>query len=350
MTFLDTVLFPTELSYGSQGGPKFGNVMQTTPQGRIGIVQRVDDPPMAWSVQFKREPSATAKILSLARVAHGSLNGFRFLDFLDFSTAPSHQDAVDQSDAAHRHLVGVGDGSTTRFPLSKTYSYAGQTKVRRIRKPLRLAEAQAASNLDFLKALATEADVHAVWLGGSQQTIGATVTIDYETGELVFGTAPSSSVEIRWAGYFAVPVRFGPNVDEQIRLIATDYGHREFDSIDIIEETKEVAPLVAERYPGGASRFVSVSGETVRVLSFADGLFVEINPDAATASPLPVRLPAITAAILGGPLFHVVNIGSVDSLAMQTSVGGAVLTIGPGQRAEFWAGHDGSGGYVWSAV
>lgn len=350
MTFLDTVLFPTELSYGSQGGPRFGNVVQVTPQGRIGIVQRVDDPPMAWSISFKHDAEATAAILSLARIAQGSLNGFRFIDFLDFSTATDHQSQFSLVETSHRHLIGVGDGTTTRFPLSKTYSYGSHTKVRRIRKPLRLAEAQQARNIDFLNEAAAVSDVHAVWLGGVSQTIGATVSIDYETGELVFGTAPGSSVEIHWAGYFAVPVRFGQNVDEQLRLITVNYAQREFDSIDLVEDTKEMAPLVAERYPGGASRFVSVSGETVRTISFADGLLIEINPDAATASPLPVRLPAITAAILGGPLFHILNIGSTDSLAVQTSAGAAVLTIGPGQRAEFWAGHDGSGGYVWSAV
>lgn len=335
MTFLDTLLFPTELSYGSSGGPRFGNIIQTTPGGRRTVIQRGSEAPLAWQVRFKRLEEYTSQILSLARVTHGALHGFRFLDWNDFSTGDNHTGVVSAADTDHRHELGVGDGTTTRFALAKVYSYSGSTRTRRIRKPMRLAEAQASSNR-FLSAITTEAAMHSVFIDGVAETINVDFSIDYEAGEVVFVTAPAVAEVVEWAGYFVVPANFGPRVDEQLALIAQSYSEREFETIDVVEQNQATTQIVPERPPGGASYYAESATATQRLISFADGLLIRINADAAAAAPFPVKLPVEAEWMLGGPLFHIVNEGTVDTINVQRSTGAAIVALAPGYRAAFW--------------
>lgn len=335
MTFLDTVVFPTEISYGSSGGPRFGNIIQSTPGGRRTVIQRTAEAPMAWQVQFRRREEFTAQVLSFARVTHGALLGFRFLDWNDFSTGADHTGTVDAGEPDHLHPLGVGDGSTVRFPLVKTYSYGGSTRTRRIRKPMRIAEAQGVSNRSSLSSLTTEAQMHAVFLDSVQKTIGTHFSIDYETGEVVFVTAPAIAAVIEWAGYFMVPARFGPQVDQQLALIAQTFSTREFEAIDVVEENQDTVPAIPERPAGGASYYVEAAAATIRVLSWSDGELVRINADAVTAGTFYVNLPAEALAMLGARI-HIVNPGATGSLTMRRSSSTALgVAILPGDRAYF---------------
>lgn len=351
MTFLDEAIFPTEIAYGSSGGPQFGNVIQRTPAGRVSVLQRTIDPPSKWSVRWNRTPSSSSSVLTFARVTHGALHGFRFVDFNDFSSTPEHVTAWSASTSAHRHEIGVGDGTTVRFPIQKVYGAGGSTKARRIRKPMRLTEAQATTANSILSALTAESQMHAVWQNGVQKTLTTHFTIDYETGEVVFASAPSVGHVIEWAGYFVCAARFGPNADQQLSQIAQSYAERTFDEIDIEEIVEATSMLVPERFGGGASYYTEGASATQRILGFGDGELVQIDADAVTPAPFPVKLPALAAWMEGGPLFRIVNIGASKTLQIQSSTGTALLTVAAGDTVEMWVGQNSAGtGQEWVAL
>lgn len=61
-------------------------------------------------------------LVAFFRARKGRAYGFRFKDWTDYK-------AANQS-------IGSGDGTTTTFPLTKTYSSGGVTETRRITKPV----------------------------------------------------------------------------------------------------------------------------------------------------------------------------------------------------------------------
>lgn len=350
MTFLDQAIFPPDISYGSSGGPSFGNIIHRTPAGRVSVLQLTIDPPSRWSVRWEREQFSTSAVLNFARVTHGALHGFRFLDFNDFSSAPTNDGAWSTSDSSHRHEIGVGDGTTVRFPIQKVYSAGGSTKSRRIRKPMRLSEAQATSH-SILSELTLESEMHAVWQNGTQKTLTTHFSIDYETGEVVFVSAPSVGHVIEWAGYFVCAARFGPNSDQQLSQIAQSFAERSFDEIDIEEIIEATSMLVPERFGGAASYFIEDAAATQRILGFGDGEFIRIDADAVSPSPFPVKLPALDASLEGGPFVRIVNIGASKSLDIQTSTGTSLNTVLAGETIEYWIGINSAGtGQDWVAL
>ena len=347
MTFYDDLLFPPELSYGSSGGPGFGNVIQETPGGGIrSVIQRLDEPRGRWDVSFDRTPERLGTILSFARITHGSLHGFRFIDFHDFSTAPDGITAVSSSDATHRHVLGTGDGTTQHFNCTKIYSSGARSATRRIRKPMRSTEA--ASATDYFATGAAPATMHYVWKAGTLQTLTTHYTIDYELGQIVFVTAPTAGQVIEWAGYFCVPVRMGREADELLSVTRQNKNQSTTQTIGIVEDPDSTQPLFSERDPGGSTTLTATAADSLLLISFGLGQMVRINPDAAAAAPLPCRLPVEADWMRGGPLFSIANVGAVDSLAVQTSTGSAIATLGPGTLGMVFLARDAAGtGWHW---
>jgi hypothetical protein len=352
MSFYDDILFPAALAEGSAGGPSFGNVIQETPSGTRAVIQRRLEPQGRWDLSLDRPPKELAELLRFARVVHGSLHGFRFVDFNDFTSAPDGLTAVASGTASHRHVIGTGDGSATRFPIQKLYAYGSRSVSRRIRKPLRLSEAQeiAADVPGYFESgtPATEAAMHFVWQNSTLKTLSTHYSIDYETGEVVFVSAPTAGHAIEWAGYFAVPVRFGREADELLSVTRQSVAQSTASTVSLIEDTTSTAILHHERDPGGASTWTAGASDAQRLIAFANGRLQIIQPDAASASPLPCKVPAEAEWMLGGPLFTVRNSGAVDSLALQTSAGAAIATIAPGELVDVFLARDAAGtGWDW---
>ena len=111
----------------------------------------------------------------------GRLYGFRFKDWADYkSCAPSQR--ISEMDQP----IGIGDGTTTTFALTKAYGTVPHVYQRRIEKPV--------------------AGTIRVALSGAEQFNGW--SSDPVTGIVTFEVAPDSGVTIT-AGYqFDVPVRF----------------------------------------------------------------------------------------------------------------------------------------------
>ena len=109
-------------------------------------------------------------------------------------------------------MIGVGDGETTEFQLSKTYRSGTQNYVRPIRKPV----------LGSVKV-------------GVQGDI-ATDTIDYvldpEKGIISFETPPGDAALVTAGFEFDVPVRFDT---DSIQISVASFKAGEIPTVPIVE-------------------------------------------------------------------------------------------------------------------
>lgn len=348
MSFYDDLLFPPAISYGATGGPGFGNVVQSTPSGLRAVIQRQAEGLGRWDISLDRPPKEMSELQAFARITHGSLHGFRLIDFNDFTSAPDGLTTVSSSDSTHRHAIGTGDGTTTRFPISKTYTFGSRSISRRLRKPMRLSEATEAADYFESGPPTAASSMHFVWQDGTLKTLSTHYSIDYETGEAVFVTAPTSGHVVEWAGYFCVPVRFSPESDQLIGVTRQSRGQSTTPTLGLVEDIVETAMIFPWRDPGGSTTYTAGASEAQVLVQWSMGAHVRINPDAASASPLPVKLPAEAEWMRGGPLFTIANSGASDSIALQNSAGAAIVTIAPGEIAQVWLSRDSAGtGWYW---
>ena len=205
MSFHD-VRFPERLSRGSSGGPERRTEIVTLANGhevRNAI----------WTHARRRFDagvgvSATTDLMEIVaffEARRGRLHGFRWKDWLDFSSA---EPGVDVS--AGDQVIGTGDGFTTAFALSKTYASGDYTYQRPIEKAVAGSVLAAVDGLVLVEG----------------------VDWSFDGQNVNFETAPPAGAAIT-AGYeFDVPVRFAEDVLE-ISLTAFEAG--EIPSIPVVE-------------------------------------------------------------------------------------------------------------------
>jgi uncharacterized protein (TIGR02217 family) len=192
--------FPNDVSYGSQGGPRFSTTIFTSASGR-------EQRNINWSVQrceydvaqgIKTKDQMDA-ILAFFYAMMGKAYAFRFKDWADYQM-------VNQQ-------IGTGDGTTTTFQFTNTYSdpLAVQTYTRTIKKPVTGTLGQ-------------------VTIAGAPTTA---YTMDYTTGLITFNTAPGAGQAIVVVYCeFDVPVRF----DTDVAAVRHDFYLTEsWESIKVVE-------------------------------------------------------------------------------------------------------------------
>ncbi len=201
MAFMETRL-PARLAFGSTGGVErrtdvvqlaSGYEQRSTPwaDGRRRYL-------IGGGVRAIEEAQALVAFFEAQR---GRLNGFRFQDFADFSSATPGQSvtALDQP-------IATGDGATTVFQLSKTYGSGATAYIRPIKKPV--------------------AGTVQVAVAGAALSPSA-FSVDATTGLVTLTVAPAAGQAITAGFQFDTPVRF------------------DADRIDMTLESFEAARLVA---------------------------------------------------------------------------------------------------------
>lgn len=173
MAFLE-ILFPTNISYSSAGGPGFSTEVISFAGGTESRNQNWARPIERWNVAYGVKAEADVKtLLQFFMVCQGKANGFRFKNYVDFEVTPHNP-------------IGTGTGALTTFQLSKRYSFGGQTYDRKISKPV--------------------ASSTTVYLNGVLQSSGWTINIT--TGIITFSSPPGAGVVVSAAFQFDVPMRF----------------------------------------------------------------------------------------------------------------------------------------------
>lgn len=349
MAFHDAAVLPVEYAFGSSGGPAHETVIQQTRGGRSVYLPTLDEPVMRYEIDISMldpQHQKFARLVDFVRARRGAAHGFRLLDFTDYATNADHVLEVDPDDVTARHQIGVGDGSTTLFRLSKTYSDSGESVVRRIEKPMRVSEANAFES-QTLPFLAAATQTVWVWIDSVLKTEGADYTVNYGTGTITFGSAPTAGQVVEWAGYFFVPVHFGPEADKFMRLTASSWAQRQTDTLTMVEEKADTAFLGLDRSPRGAV-WVTLE-DSQHQLELHEARDHYLDADGLMSAPF-VLLPEPGTWMLGTDLLFVANVGASIGLDIRDHNGSALpsaLTIAAGNAARFHLAPDGSGGFDW---
>ncbi len=204
MSFLE-IQFPSDISYGTTGGPIYSTDVVTMFSGHE---QRNSN----WKNARGKYNIATGVkteeqwqgLISFFRACKGKAIGFRFKDWTDYK--------------AKNQQIGISDGETTEFQLVKTYSSGSSMVTRIINKPV--------------------AGTVKVYLNGKKighhNLRGTTddYSVDYTTGIITFAEAPEMNVIITADFEFDVPVRFDT---DELQLSIDSFNSGSWSGINLIE-------------------------------------------------------------------------------------------------------------------
>lgn len=210
MQAFDDVSFPLAIGKKASVQPNFSTAIVTTASG---YEQRNVD----WSqgrLHFDAGPGVRAEadletLIAFFRARRGAARGFRFRDPYDCSSngmtgVPS---ATDQS-------IGVGDGTTTRFPLVKHYGVGTEGEARVITRPV---------SVSLLVAVAGVATV--AW------------TLD-ATNAIVFNPPPVAGAVVTAGFLFDVPVRFA---EDKLTVDVNNFLAGDVPSVPLLEIREDSA-------------------------------------------------------------------------------------------------------------
>lgn len=178
------IRFPTNLSFGSVGGPERRTEVVTLANG-------FEERNTPWAHSRRRYDAGVGlrslddveTLIAFFEARTGQLHGFRWKDWSDFKSC-----AASKVPGPEDQLIGTGDGVATVFRLQKSYSSGLQSYVRPILKPV---------SGTVLVAVAEDPKVESLEF-----------TVDVATGEVTFVVPPDLGTRITAGFEFDVPVRF----------------------------------------------------------------------------------------------------------------------------------------------
>ena len=195
-SFMDDVVFPIYISWGSAGGPDWPADIAESASGWEERNTSVSNPLRRYDAKYGvRSHDELYEILELYLAAMGRLRGFRLKDWLDYRSG-SPLSTVTATDQA----IGTGDGVTAAFQLKKTYTFGAASFARTIVK--------------------TVSGTVRVAVAGVEKTLATHFTVNHATGVVTFtgGNIPTAGQAITAGFEFHVPVRFDCALDQaQIR-------------------------------------------------------------------------------------------------------------------------------------
>ena len=197
MAFIE-VRFPTDIAYGSAGGPEYSTDIVITHGGyeqrNVNWSQARARYNVAHGVKTQ---SQLDTLVAFFRARKGRADGFRFKDWTDYQVTGQ--------------VIGTGNGVQTAFQLIRTYTSGSVTETRTITKPV--------------------SGTVKIYLNGTLQS-GSAYALNTATGIVTFTTHPANTVVVSADFEFDVPVRFDTD-----RLAATldSYGSHSWHDIPLVE-------------------------------------------------------------------------------------------------------------------
>jgi uncharacterized protein (TIGR02217 family) len=207
MQFHD-VRFPASLSYGSLGGPERRTEIVTLANG-------FEERNTPWAHSRRRYDAGVGlrslddveTMIAFFEARQGQLFGFRWKDWSDYRSSPASR-AI----AFEDQPVAIGDGASTAFQLTKTYSSGVNDYVRPLSK---LVEGSVKVGVD-----------------GIELTEAVDWQVDASTGVVSFASAPVEGSAITAGFEFDVPVRFAVDA---IQTSVASFQAGEVPSVPVIE-------------------------------------------------------------------------------------------------------------------
>lgn len=197
MAFVE-VRFPTDIAYGSSGGPEYSTDVVITQSGYEQRNANWSQARAKYNVAHGVKTQAQLDtLIAFFRARKGRADGFRFKDWTDYQ-------AIGQS-------MGTGDGTTTVFQLQKHYLSGSATETRTITKPI--------------------TGTVSIYLDGVLQ-IPDNYTLNTTNGQITFDIAPANGVNVTADFEFDVPVRFDT---DRLSASLDTYGSHSWNDIPIVE-------------------------------------------------------------------------------------------------------------------
>jgi len=320
----DEVQFPTDISFGSKGGPGYKTDIIMGDGGAEQRVSRWSTPRWTFDASYGVKSAAQARTLLdfyLARL--GAARGFRYKDFTDFTSAADGVGTPTSADVA----TGVGDSTTgsdgtATFQLIKKYTSGLQVITRNITKPV--------SGTDVVQ------------VNGAAQTRGVDYNIDTTTGIITFTATnvPTTGQVIRAGFEFDVPVRFSEAMDEKLAISIDNYANRSAGAIGLVEVRDGIQTQDDFLYGGAAEQTLS---EDKAITTATSRVFV-FGP---TTSGLAIQLPDPTSLAPGGPYFYIFNASGSNTLALEEHDTTGLATIGTSSMVTVILSQAADGTKVW---
>lgn len=185
------IVFPTDISYGSRGGPGYSTTIEINSAGIETRNQNWSYPRHEWDVAYGINTQAKLEnLISFFHVAAGRANTFLFKDWLDYKSTTLMSSTVSATD----QTIGTGDGAEDEFQLVKVYTQSGYSRTRNIYKPVTGSVRVA--------------------VDGVEKTVSVDFGCSTTTGIVTFaaGSIPTAGQVITAGFEFYVPVRFDTDV------------------------------------------------------------------------------------------------------------------------------------------
>lgn len=295
----DEVQFPTEISFGSAGGPGFNTTIIETDSGAEERVSRWATARRQYdSVYGVRSVDDMTSLREFWIARQGAARGFRFKDFDDFTTGANDRETPTDTD----ETLGTGDASRTAFQLLKTYVSGLITSVRNITKPV--------------------TGTVAVSLDDVPQSAG--FTVDSTTGVVTFTSPPGVAVVVKAGCEFDVPVRFGEELEDAFAPIREGFDVSTLPAIPLIEIRDELD--VPERFYFGGATEITMDADLT--LSETTARLYNLDPQSSGPN-LKAILPDKTLHQPGGPHWYIRNASGVHVLDIVDDDGSTVIFTMP---------------------
>jgi len=299
MSFYE-IQFPDNISYGSSGGPGFSTTIVGLDTGAEQRVSRWSKARRKYDVSYGVKTYQDLQdVIKFYMAVKGAAYGFRYKDWLDFTTAiDGRSDYTDDS-----ALVPLFSNNTELdmednmyIQLQKRYQLtqidgSGDTTVviRNITKPVRK---QSFSRVRI--AISDDGGITFTNIPSGNYSVNETTGIvtymdTLEPGWTVFGSCE-----------FDVPVRFTKSMDDLLSVSLDTFDTGNSDSIELIEIVDHNEHF-DEYFYGGSS---TISVESDITLSVGQGRVIALDPD---ASGHKIILPDPYYLAPGGPYFYLIN-------------------------------------------
>ena len=207
MAFHD-VRYPTNLSFGSTGGPERRTDIVT-------LVNGFEERNSPWADSRRRYDAGSGMrslddletLIAFFEARQGQLHAFRWKDWSDYKTSrPSH--AVTAAD----QVIGTGDGVKVAFQLIKTYASGSQSYTRVLMKPV--------------------SGTVRVAVNGVTRTLGTDFTVNLAIGIITFNLPPAAGLSVTAGCEFDVAVRFDA---DRISTSMATFQAGQIPSVPVIE-------------------------------------------------------------------------------------------------------------------
>lgn len=207
MNFHD-IRFPEDISFGSSGGPERLTRIVTLNSGH-------EQRNTTWLHSRRRYDAGLAirnvdklqEVVAFFEARMGRLYGFRWKDWVDFKTSAQNEpiNFTDQE-------IGLGDGSSSDFQLSKTYFSGNDRYTRPITKPVEGSVKIGVSGVELIE--------------------GTDYTLDFSTGLVTVFNPPALNVSVTAGFEFDVPVRFDTDF---LEISASTFEAGQVPNVPIVE-------------------------------------------------------------------------------------------------------------------